>query len=186
MTITRSKGYDTGYFGLRAGAGYEGKTKELDDVVMEEAKFLQKQFNKDIEIRFNTDQESGGAFLKDGESNQSLGLGAKLEYRFPNGVSMEQYLADKGLSLGKSNWWEIESALRKLPKDKIKYEVVADFVLLKPYATSKGASKKELLHHKPSWHLEFSTLKSAKEWIKKNVDYGKVKRYIKMRKRLRA
>ncbi|MEM3859946.1 MAG: hypothetical protein QW478_11195, partial [Candidatus Micrarchaeaceae archaeon] len=184
MTITRSKGYDTGYFGIRAGAGYEGKTKELDDAVMKEAKFLQKQFNKDIEIRFNTDQESGGAFLKDGKGNESLGLGAKLEYRFPNGISMDQYLANKGLSMEKSNWWEIESTLRKLPKDKIKYDVVIDSVLLKPYATtSKDATSKKALDE-TNWYFEFSTLKDAEEWIKKNVDYEKVKRYIKIRKRL--
>ncbi|MEM0148425.1 MAG: hypothetical protein QXN16_00555 [Candidatus Micrarchaeaceae archaeon] len=191
--ITRSRGKETRYFGLRAGAGYEGKTKELDDAVVEEARFLEEQFNGDIEIRFNTDQKSGGAFLKDGIRNDSLGLGAMLEYRYPNGItSEEQYLAEKKLS-EKSEWWKIEMALAALPKDRIQYDVTVASYLLKPNATFKGSTFKRRYKIKwakyktDDWYLEFPTLKSAEEWIQKNVDYEKVKSYVRNRlKRLRA
>lgn len=63
MTITRSHGYDTGFLGLRAGAGCKGATAELDAVVMAGAEALQAAFNRRVQVRFNTDRQSGGAFV---------------------------------------------------------------------------------------------------------------------------
>jgi len=76
VVIERSMGTCVcGYF---VGGGYEGATKELDNVVKREAELLQKHFNKDIEIRFNSDRMSGGAWVKDGKKNCSVGLSARL------------------------------------------------------------------------------------------------------------
>lgn len=74
--IERSIG--TCAYGYIVGGGYEGKTKELDDVVAREAELLHKHYNKDVEIRFNSDRESGGAWIKDGKENCSIGLSARL------------------------------------------------------------------------------------------------------------
>jgi hypothetical protein len=65
-------------YGYIVGGGYEGKTKQLDDIVKKEAELLQKYFNRDVEIRFNSDRESGGAWIKDGKKNCSVGLSARL------------------------------------------------------------------------------------------------------------
>jgi hypothetical protein len=75
------------------GCGYEGLTKELDDTVKREAELLTTTFNRDVEIRFNSDRESGGAWLKNSlksfASNCQVGLGAGLKHRFPDGIKRE-------------------------------------------------------------------------------------------------
>lgn len=75
--ITRCSGINTG-LGCLVGCGYSGLTKELDDVVLKAAKLLKEKFNKDIEIRFNSDRRGGGAWVKDGKQNCSVGLSARL------------------------------------------------------------------------------------------------------------
>jgi len=74
--ITRSIG--TCVHGYIVGGGYEGQTKELDNIVKNEAELLQQYFNKDVEIRFNSNRQSGGAWIKDGNKNCSIGLSARL------------------------------------------------------------------------------------------------------------
>jgi hypothetical protein len=66
-TITRSTGVELppGFaLGMRPGGGYSGATADLDALVADAAELLRDAFGMDIEIRFNSDRESGGAWLK--------------------------------------------------------------------------------------------------------------------------
>lgn len=78
--IERCKGIDTG-FGYLVGSGYYGKTRELDDIVQQAANLLRKTFDTDIQMRFNSDQQSGGAFVKDDRSSSEIGITAGLANR---------------------------------------------------------------------------------------------------------
>lgn len=63
--ITRSKGIAVpGWHGPRPGGGGTGITEELDATVERAAHLLQKWAGEDVEIRFNSDRQSGGAFTK--------------------------------------------------------------------------------------------------------------------------
>ena len=66
MTITRSAGIPVTVAGLThgfAGAGHAGATNALDAVVREAADALETAYSKDVTIRYNSDRESGGAWL---------------------------------------------------------------------------------------------------------------------------
>lgn len=65
------------------GGGWQGFTRELDSIVVQEAEFLRDHYGVDVTIRYNSDRMSGGAWLIDSEkdsigSNSSIGLGARL------------------------------------------------------------------------------------------------------------
>lgn len=79
--ITRSTGTNTGYLGIRAGAGYEGATADLDATIKAAADTLAKRFGRDVQIRFNSDRLSGGAFIEGG----NVGITAKLWNVAPQG-----------------------------------------------------------------------------------------------------
>jgi hypothetical protein len=68
--IERSTGTPIGG-GLVAGGGYRGCSAELDAVVCEAASALAEAYGADIEIRFNSDRESGGAWLKTADGNNA-------------------------------------------------------------------------------------------------------------------
>jgi hypothetical protein len=72
------------------GAGYKGLTPELDAVVARAAELLETAFDSDIEIRFNTDRRSGGAWLVDGVGNAGVGLTAGLKPVRPAGLAWLQ------------------------------------------------------------------------------------------------
>ncbi len=74
--ISRCAGIATGTAYL-CGDGYTGKTAELDAAVANAAKILAEMYGTDVEIRFNHNRESGGAFVRDGQQNCSIGLGAR-------------------------------------------------------------------------------------------------------------
>lgn len=78
--IERCKGIDTG-FGYLVGSGCYGKTRELDDIVQQAANLLKETFNTDIQIRFNSDQKSGGAFVADDKTSSEIGITAGLANR---------------------------------------------------------------------------------------------------------
>jgi hypothetical protein len=65
-TITRSPGIPITVgivtYGF-AGAGYSGATAALDDCVQYAAALLGRAYDRDVTIRFNSDRESGGAWL---------------------------------------------------------------------------------------------------------------------------
>jgi hypothetical protein len=49
---------------VRPGGGYSGATETLDQVVAGFAEWLRQQFGQDVQIRFNSSQMSGGAFVQ--------------------------------------------------------------------------------------------------------------------------
>lgn len=79
MTIERNAGTPLPGTMLVAGGGYSGITGELDAVVSQAADQLAQAYGMDIEIRFNSDRESGGAWLKDAAGRHSwVGICAQL------------------------------------------------------------------------------------------------------------
>jgi hypothetical protein len=81
-SIERSPGVPLGSGGViygMAGGGWSGVTAELDDTVMQAAEALASAYGRDIEVRFNSDRESGGAWLvtPDGR-NDDVGIGASV------------------------------------------------------------------------------------------------------------
>lgn len=76
--ISRDPGTPTG-LGVVAGGGYRGKREDQDEAVQELAKRLNDEFDYDITIRFNTNQLSGGAWLKDNDRSSQVGLGVNLK-----------------------------------------------------------------------------------------------------------
>lgn len=82
--ITRSTGISPGvpWAGPLPGGGYEGKTKRLDRAVAHFADWLERHFDGPVEIRFNSDRLSGGAYVypdgKVGFGLPEIGLGAGL------------------------------------------------------------------------------------------------------------
>lgn len=64
--IVRSIGYDVpGWGGPRPGGGHTGLTPTLDAAVLAQAAWLEATYQGDVEVRYNADRRSGGAFLKD-------------------------------------------------------------------------------------------------------------------------
>lgn len=127
--ITRSAGRITGA-GYTAGSGYSGKTEELDNIVQKEAELLQKMFERDVVIRFNSDRESGTAFIKDGEWDDKVGLGAQIY----NKKLFEMLQADHTayFELPKEERYIYENTF-----DSIRYSVIIDANAVKGNVTNR-------------------------------------------------
>ena len=103
MTITRSYGTPVTVGGIPylVGNGGEGKTPELDNLVKQCAEWLANEFMRDIEIRFNSHRESGGAWLKNPlvgfAGNCQVGLGAGLWSNGIKGLFTDVYLDSSAL-----------------------------------------------------------------------------------------
>lgn len=84
--IKRFPGYLVGvpYMGPLPGGGYRGITEELDATVMRAAELLHEWSGLEIQVRFNSDRRSGGAFLVLPDS-KSVGAGADLRKVIPEG-----------------------------------------------------------------------------------------------------
>lgn len=80
--VSRSTGmYVPGWFGPNPGGGYKGSTLELDGAVRSQAEWLIKQFDVDVEIRFNSNRQSGGAWVVDNKlKNTGIGLNVGRTY----------------------------------------------------------------------------------------------------------
>lgn len=79
-SITRSTGQPVIHGGVilgMAGGGYQGCTPELDAVVVQAAGCLAVTYACDVEIRYNSDRESGGAWLVTG-NRARVGICASL------------------------------------------------------------------------------------------------------------
>ncbi len=97
MTITRSTGIPAGY-GLFAGGGYSGASESLDQTVQYAAEAMQQAFGRDVEIRFNSDRCSGGAWMRHpGEgvlgANVKVGVRAVLITQEANERAVKHLLA---------------------------------------------------------------------------------------------
>jgi hypothetical protein len=82
VSIERSAGTPVVHGGIlhgMVGGGYSGCTAELDAVVMQAAGCLAASYAADIEIRYNSDRESGGAWVKTADGrNVNVGICASL------------------------------------------------------------------------------------------------------------
>jgi len=85
--ITRSVGHPITINGMPtgcvAGGGYSGITDELDATVQRAAELLAAEFGLPVEIRFNSDRRSGGAFVRGPEvaghrGHPDFGIGARV------------------------------------------------------------------------------------------------------------
>jgi len=84
--ITRLTGLSPGvpWAGPLPGGGYNGKTRRLDRAVARFAEWLQRHFDCDVQVRFNSHRLSGGAFIYPGAKGRitfntpEIGLGARL------------------------------------------------------------------------------------------------------------
>lgn len=105
--IERSTGHVIpGSMGMVAGGGHTGASESLDATVARAAELLSDAFDRDVEIRFNSDRRSGGAWLKHDTghwltSNSQVSIGARevtqalidsMHRRYPN--PEDSYMVD--------------------------------------------------------------------------------------------
>lgn len=121
--ITRSVGIPPRVAGLPwggplPGGGYEGKTKRLDRAVQRFAKWLHDRIPGPVQIRFNSDRQSGGAYVYPGSDHDApvtfdtpeIGLGARL--------TMPPALAQKHDRLIKRRaWGEADQLFRQWERE---------------------------------------------------------------------
>ena len=150
--IERSVGITTGT-GYLVGDGYKGKTNELDTAVVEISKLMEDTFKKDIEIRFNHDRESGGAFIKDNAFSCKIGIGVRL--------ASSKYLAMSRQE--KDNLSALD--IRKLPNDVMFYHVVIDKNLIKEF-------------NEKDRYKDFNSLDDAYDWLSENMNMTEVQKYL--------
>ena len=85
------------YHGQNAPAGgYPAATAELDQVVQRAAEKLLAMTGRSVEVRFDIDGQSGGAFLKRGDGRTGFGITAKLAAKVARDAkysNQEQYRA---------------------------------------------------------------------------------------------
>jgi hypothetical protein len=163
MTITRSTGYDTGYMGVRAGAGYQGLTEELDAMVRQAADMLTEWTGRDIEIRFNTDRRSGSAWLVDKTTRSTLiGLGADLAPRRPDGWADGKWID------------QFVTGMQTLPDELSITTYVAESALIDKGLATEGVRWE--LHpgvthvHDAYSYLRHETLEEAMTFLQENTD----------------
>lgn len=150
--IERCAGIPTG-LGFLVGGGYYGKTKELDDVVQREAEILQELYGMDIQIRFNSNRESGGAWVIDGRENSSIGLSASLRNSKLFHMSCEEIL-----EMSEDEFWALS-----VETDVIVYETYVDY-----YNTNNTLDETDIRFGKAIC-CDFADLNSAINYLQKNV-----------------
>jgi len=83
------------------GGGYSGETPELDATVQQAAEALADAFGRSVEIRFNSDRRSGGAWLRDNfpglQANTRVGINAGLRHIRPKGLTDAEWY-DKSIA----------------------------------------------------------------------------------------
>ena len=95
MTTTRSGGTQA-VKGLPyiVGGGYKGATEELDATVVRAAQMLEEAFGRDVQIRFNSNRLSGGAWIKDSlpafSGSCAVGLCAGFHIVWPEDMTQEE------------------------------------------------------------------------------------------------
>ena len=168
------------YYGS-CGNGYEGKTKKLDATVVKEAKILLELFKRDVEIRFNSDRESGGAWIKNNCGSSQVGLNAGIRSVFPNNMGYFEFLKSKGIDDTYPRSWEtkrkIEALITKLPKT-ISIETGVEIDVLKDGKLKdypENDNSEGYWRHEDSLFMNHKTIQEAVEWLKNNIDPQKIK-----------
>lgn len=141
----------TGYL---VGGGYCGKTEQLDEIVKKEAEILEDLYGLDVEIRFNSDRESGGAWVVDGKSNCSIGLSAAL-----GNSKLFNMTSEEKVKLSYDDYMELAEN-----KDIIVFETMVDY-----YNTINKLCEADI-YYKRDIYKDFLDLESAAEYLKNNVE----------------
>ena len=172
-TITRSSGLSTGFSGFIAGGGYSGMTKELDDTVAKQATMLAEAFGRDVEIRFNSDRRSGGAWLKDDlpgfAGNAQAGFTARIAAKPPKGKTYHQWLNE----LGEEHGWGpgMDKVLREAPQEVAISTYIKEAVLKDSSIANSGNLDSRYASQ------EHSSLREGIAFLKKHVDRSKLNPY---------
>jgi len=112
-TITRSSGISPGvpWAGPLPGGGHDGKTKRLDRAVVRFAEWLRAHLPGPVQIRFNSDRLSGGAFVYPGArgavtfDTPEIGLTARL-------IMPEHVKQEREKAWEEGNWRRLVSVER--------------------------------------------------------------------------
>ena len=160
--ITRSAGLPAGVGSWVVGSGYSGATEELDKVVQKEAKLLSNAFGRDVEIRFNSDRHSGGAWLKDDlhgfAGNVQVGLTAAIAQKVPKGMTRSEWHRSIAERVGWGN--EFSKEIEKAPKVVVVETMIDDSAIRDPkvlnsgnpgsrYANRRMLTRQNLIHPTP-------------------------------------
>lgn len=152
--IERNAGKCVG--GYMVGAGYRGKRDDQDEAVVEFAERLADEFPEyGVEIRYNSDQLSGGAWLKDTKRNAQVGLGAAL--RAP-----EWYVVERE----RRTWGDSDedvldmTSLKRLDPDelKLKYTVKINHPAVEEHRCNNNTDRDDRVSY---LHKDFHTLEGA-------------------------
>ena len=131
------------------GAGYEGATPELDHLVVRAAKMLTKAYGLDVEIRFNTDRRSGGAWLHSVGQAGGVGLGGGLGKQRPDGLTDQE-------------WWGMDRAEYHALPDVLYIDTFIDA----PYCVDPAIANHGNPDHRYAYH-EHKTLAAGLRWLKR-------------------
>jgi len=148
--ITRSPG--TAVYGYIVGGGYDGATKELDDIVAKEAELLGKTFNRDITIRFNSNRLSGGAWLVNSlegfAGNCQVGFNAGLRPVRPPDMDQDEYFK--------------------------KWDTLPKTLYIDTYVAKSALKDKSLCNggtdNDPRCYIEHATVEDGIKWLIDNID----------------
>lgn len=151
--IERCAGISTGT-GYLVGNGYSGKTEELDNIVKKEAEILQEMYGLDIQIRFNSNRESGGAWVIDGKDNCSIGLTAALCNSKLFYMSKEE--------METLSFEELEQFLNE-ENDIIVYGIYVNY-----HNTINKLKESDICHESSIWK-DFESMDNAVKYLKENV-----------------
>lgn len=162
-TIKRSAGtvVTVGSIPYIVGGGYEGSTQELDETVKLEAELLAKTFHKDIEIRFNSDRGSGGAWLvnslKGFDGNCQVGFCAELVAITPEGMTRSEFLVNS-----------TSEFIRNQPKEIYIATNIKPSALKNPELVNSGNPDSRYC-----W-LTHKSIEIALDWLIANVDKKRI------------
>ena len=167
-TIERFTGYQVpvgafpglpdGYYGL-PGGGIRGLTDELDALVMEAAERLRTQVGADIQVRYNSDRKSGGAYLMPESKYGTIGVNAGLypPSREDLGMTIDQWL-DRVMTPEGKAW------AKSLPLHLEIHTYVHVGVLRDPSLADQGSSIGQ-----PYSYRKHDSLDAAFAWFRENV-----------------
>lgn len=174
--ITRSAGLAAGVGGVLGGivgGGYSGATKELDNVVQKAAKMLSKAFGRDVEIRFNSDRHSGGAWLKDDlpgfKGNVQVGLSAAILPKVPKGMTRSEWHRDIAKRVGWGK--EFQAEVDRAPLAVVVETLMDDSVVHSPGVLNSGNPGSRYASH------EHKSLSEGLKFLLKHIDAAKVNLY---------
>lgn len=134
-----------------------------------------------IEMRFNSDRESGGAFIKDKKKGMDgscqVGLCVGLRPKYPNRMSYQQWCESQGLEMFSE---EARAAERRLPEEIYHDTVTAVHVLKDGVANQYPESGSESKGHRYWRHdghvyVFHESQEAAFNWLRENVVRNRIR-----------